>query len=249
MQRRWGATACCRACSSTCRRSTSAPRCSVSALDPLRRCWTLPWDTALMRMPSISPASSLPRIPAGQRLAAPIIFAPMAQQRLCHPDGELAMARAAAAAGLPYTLSTMATSSIAEVAEAVAAPAPSEPGGPWNPNLWFQASALAWLVHLAGCASSASGATHSASPALPANCPPPRTHPADVCAEAARRERGHAARGGAPGLHRPRGDRGRPPPGCVAALERLQGRWPACVSQPAAAPASPKLLVPLLLHA
>lgn len=53
-----------------------------------------------------------PRSPAGQRLASPILFAPMAQQRLCHPDGELAMARAAAASGLPYVLSTMATASI-----------------------------------------------------------------------------------------------------------------------------------------
>ncbi len=42
----------------------------------------------------------------------------MAQQRLCHPDGELAMARAAAACGLPYVLSTMATASI-QVREAV----------------------------------------------------------------------------------------------------------------------------------
>lgn len=53
-----------------------------------------------------------PRSGAGQRLASPILFAPMAQQRLCHPDGELAMARAAAASGLPYILSTMATSSM-----------------------------------------------------------------------------------------------------------------------------------------
>lgn len=45
-------------------------------------------------------------------MAAPILFAPMAQQRLCHPEGELAMARAAASSGLPYCLSTMATSSI-----------------------------------------------------------------------------------------------------------------------------------------
>lgn len=36
----------------------------------------------------------------------------MASQKLCHPEGELAMVRAATAAGLPYTLSTMATSSI-----------------------------------------------------------------------------------------------------------------------------------------
>lgn len=46
------------------------------------------------------------------------------------------MARAAAASGLPYILSTMATSSIQEVAEAVA----QAPQGGWpaDPNLWFQ---------------------------------------------------------------------------------------------------------------
>jgi isopentenyl diphosphate isomerase/L-lactate dehydrogenase-like FMN-dependent dehydrogenase len=64
----------------------------------------------------------LPLPNTGHRLAAPILFAPMAQQRLCHPDGELAMARAAAASGLPYILSTMATSSIQEVADAVGLP-------------------------------------------------------------------------------------------------------------------------------
>lgn len=77
----------------------------------------------------------------GQRLASPILFAPMASQRLCHPDGELAMARAAAAAGMPYVLSTMATSSIQEVAEAVATPPPSAAAAAssfGDPNLWFQ---------------------------------------------------------------------------------------------------------------
>lgn len=61
---------------------------------------------------SLPPTEPCLPLPAGQRLASPILFAPMAQQRLCHPDGELAMARAAAAAGVPYVLSTMATSSI-----------------------------------------------------------------------------------------------------------------------------------------
>ena len=70
--------------------------------------------------PTRAPAAS-----AGQRLAAPIVFAPMAMQRLCDPEGELAMARAAAAARLPYTLSTMATASLEEVAGAVRAAPPS----------------------------------------------------------------------------------------------------------------------------
>eukprot|EP00887_Chlorella_sp_A99_P007368 scaffold2.g7368.t1 len=63
----------------------------------------------------------------GQRLASPVAIAPMAMQRLCHPDGELAMARGAAAAGVPYILSTMATSSLEQVA-----------GVPECSNRWFQ---------------------------------------------------------------------------------------------------------------
>lgn len=63
--------------------------------------------------PSYTNRGGLPHdAPSGQRLAYPALFAPMAQQRLCHPEGELAMARAAAAAGLPFVLSTMATSSM-----------------------------------------------------------------------------------------------------------------------------------------
>lgn len=93
--------------------------------------------------PTARPAPHLPLLPAapcalrpshaaGQRLRCPILVAPMAQQRLCHPDGELAMARAAAACGVPYILSTMATASIQEVAAAVAAPSA-------DAHLWFQA--------------------------------------------------------------------------------------------------------------
>jgi hypothetical protein len=60
------------------------------------------------------------------------------------------MARAAAASGVPYILSTMATSSIQEVAAAVAAP---RGGAAPNANLWFQARAGAgWLP---ACAASA----------------------------------------------------------------------------------------------
>jgi isopentenyl diphosphate isomerase/L-lactate dehydrogenase-like FMN-dependent dehydrogenase len=63
----------------------------------------------------------------GIELAAPIIVAPMAYQRHAHPDGEVGMARAAAAFGTIMTMSTMATSSPAEVAAA----APDAPR-------WFQ---------------------------------------------------------------------------------------------------------------
>jgi isopentenyl diphosphate isomerase/L-lactate dehydrogenase-like FMN-dependent dehydrogenase len=51
----------------------------------------------------------------GTRIPAPIVVAPMAFQRLAHPDGECAMARGAAAAGLPMTVSTFSTVPLEEV--------------------------------------------------------------------------------------------------------------------------------------
>jgi 4-hydroxymandelate oxidase len=54
----------------------------------------------------------------GRRLAAPLLLAPVAAQRLLHPDGEVAVATAAAGAGVPFCLSTRATADLAEVAEA-----------------------------------------------------------------------------------------------------------------------------------
>jgi len=55
----------------------------------------------------------------GEPDAMPVAVAPMAVHALAHPDAELATARAAAAAGIPFTLSTMSSRSIEEVAAAV----------------------------------------------------------------------------------------------------------------------------------
>ena len=63
----------------------------------------------------------------GTEISLPIVIAPLALQRMAHEDGELATARAAAAAGTIMCLSSAATSSPAEVA-AVAPDAPH----------WFQ---------------------------------------------------------------------------------------------------------------
>jgi isopentenyl diphosphate isomerase/L-lactate dehydrogenase-like FMN-dependent dehydrogenase len=63
----------------------------------------------------------------GTHASMPLLVAPTALQRMAHPDGELATARAAAAAGTIMCLSTIANSSPREVAEA----APSAPR-------WFQ---------------------------------------------------------------------------------------------------------------
>jgi isopentenyl diphosphate isomerase/L-lactate dehydrogenase-like FMN-dependent dehydrogenase len=52
----------------------------------------------------------------GREIAFPVLIAPMAYQRAGHPDGEVAMARAAAAAGTIMCLSTLATATPEEVA-------------------------------------------------------------------------------------------------------------------------------------
>ena len=62
----------------------------------------------------------------GTAVAAPVLVAPMAFQRLAHSDGELATARAVRASGSLMVLSTLATASVEEVC--AAAPGP----------LWFQ---------------------------------------------------------------------------------------------------------------
>jgi len=52
----------------------------------------------------------------GREVPFPLILAPTGFTRIAHPPGELAVARAAARAGLPYSLSTMGTRSVEEVA-------------------------------------------------------------------------------------------------------------------------------------
>src|SRR5205823_13144978 len=54
----------------------------------------------------------------GTDVSLPVVIAPLAFQRMAHPDGEAATARAAAAAGTIMCLSSAATCSPAEVAAA-----------------------------------------------------------------------------------------------------------------------------------
>ncbi len=68
----------------------------------------------------------------GRRRPHPVIVAPTAFQRLAHPDGELAIARAAAATATVMCVSTFASTGAATVAEAVPEVA-----------RWFQLYALA----------------------------------------------------------------------------------------------------------
>jgi L-lactate dehydrogenase (cytochrome) len=62
----------------------------------------------------------------GRPLAYPLVLAPTGFTRIADPQGELAVARAAERAGLPYTLSTLSTRSIEEVRSVS------------NGRLWFQ---------------------------------------------------------------------------------------------------------------
>jgi isopentenyl diphosphate isomerase/L-lactate dehydrogenase-like FMN-dependent dehydrogenase len=71
----------------------------------------------------------------GTPLPAPVLLAPIGVLGIVHPDRELAVARAAAAMGVPMILSTAATSTMEEVAEV---------GGPrWYQLYWPQSRELA----------------------------------------------------------------------------------------------------------
>ena len=61
----------------------------------------------------------------GEEISLPVLIAPVAYQRAAHPDGEVAMARAAAGAGTIMCLSTLATASWDEIA-------------PTGAKRWFQ---------------------------------------------------------------------------------------------------------------
>ena len=66
----------------------------------------------------------------GAQASMPLLVAPTAFQRMAHPEGEVAMARGAAAAQTVMCLSTLATATIEEVAEA------SGEGARWFQLYW-----------------------------------------------------------------------------------------------------------------
>ncbi|HSZ69465.1 MAG TPA: lactate 2-monooxygenase [Solirubrobacteraceae bacterium] len=61
---------------------------------------------------------SLTRTVLGTPLPAPLLLAPIGVQSLAHPEGELAMARAAAQVGVPFIASTAASHTIEQIAQA-----------------------------------------------------------------------------------------------------------------------------------
>jgi lactate 2-monooxygenase len=66
----------------------------------------------------------------GTSMPAPVMLAPVGVQSIVHPDGELAVGRAAAAKGLPFILSTAASHTMEDVAEAVG------PASRWYQLYW-----------------------------------------------------------------------------------------------------------------
>lgn len=81
------------------------------------------WPNVLQDVGTVDTSTTL----LGRRLAFPLVLAPTGFTRIADPEGELAVARAAARAGVPYTLSTLATRTIEEVAAASG-----------DGDLWFQ---------------------------------------------------------------------------------------------------------------
>jgi L-lactate dehydrogenase (cytochrome) len=65
---------------------------------------------------------SLASTMVGVPVAMPVALAPVGMTGMQHADGEILAARAAAAAGVPFTLSTMSICSIEDVADATAKP-------------------------------------------------------------------------------------------------------------------------------
>jgi L-lactate dehydrogenase (cytochrome) len=83
------------------------------------------WDLLprfLIDVAAIDPATTI----LGQPIGWPVILAPTGASRFFHPDGERAIARAAAAAGAIYCLSTMSTVGMEEI------------GALTSANTWFQ---------------------------------------------------------------------------------------------------------------
>ncbi|MGW1599726.1 alpha-hydroxy acid oxidase [Streptomyces eurythermus] len=66
----------------------------------------------------------------GGRAALPMAVAPVAYQRLFHPEGELAVARAARDAGVPYTICSLSSIPLEEIA--------AVGGRPWFQLYWLR---------------------------------------------------------------------------------------------------------------
>jgi len=92
---------------------------------------------------NVDPSTTL----LGRPLPMPLVLAPTGFPRSVHPEGDVATARAAARAGIPYTLSTLGTYSIEEIADA----APT--GSNWfQVYVWRDRGLLKEMISRAGAA-------------------------------------------------------------------------------------------------
>lgn len=82
------------------------------------------WDEIALRYRTMVDVTtrSLETTVLGTRVSMPVLVAPTAMQQLAHPDGEIGMARGAAAAGTLMVVSTTATTALGDVAAATDAP-------------------------------------------------------------------------------------------------------------------------------
>ena len=83
------------------------------------------WRLVPRVLVDVSAASTTTRL-LDESATAPLVIAPMAGQRLVHPDGELAVARAAASVGIPMVLALSSTTAVEEI------------GAVADLDLWFQ---------------------------------------------------------------------------------------------------------------
>ena len=92
-----------------------------AAADEITLRWNLEAFTKIRLRPRILAGVGQPdtRVSLfGSELPAPIVLAPTAYHRLMHDEGELATARGAAAAGVPYCVSTATTTSLGDIERA-----------------------------------------------------------------------------------------------------------------------------------
>lgn len=111
------------------------------------------WDALALRPRVLRPLGGLSLAGSllGQSMPCPMLVAPMAHQRLAHPDGELATAVAAAAVGVGMVLSQQSNTPLEAVARHYLTDGDRGP-------CWFQLHALGergWLSELIGRAEAA----------------------------------------------------------------------------------------------
>ena len=99
------------------------------------------WPRCLVDVSDVDISASFPELGL-PRLAAPLIAAPVAMQKMAHPGGEPAAARACAARRVGYCASQQATTRVETIAEALETSShdrhPSEEDIFPPPPMWFQ---------------------------------------------------------------------------------------------------------------